>query len=180
MPKLNDVVPLSLKLFDDDDSLFVRAIVTDESGTTISGSPFSLVNVGEGLYELDTLLMPNKLFLTAVYQVFNDAGFTSKSNKYTDAVDNFPLVFIDPEVIECLDELKALLNLILAKGVTVEIQGIVEQAQEIVGNLLNDNEEITGFVETSNDDIIGEIEDDESEIQGVLDDNDEIEGDIDE
>ena len=179
MPKLGDVVPLSVQLFDGDPNLFAGAIVTDNDGVAVSGSPFALVSIGEGLYELDTFLMPNKSFVSAVYKIFLDSGFTSESPIHSDSIDNFPLIFIDQEFIDAITEVKVLLELILAKGVTVEIQGIVDQADEIIGSLLKQDEEIKGIVEASEDDIIGIIEDKEKEVKGIVDDNEEIEGDID-
>ena len=52
MPAVGQILPVALKLFDDAADQFVKATVRDPDGVEVSGSPYSLTHVGEGLYHV--------------------------------------------------------------------------------------------------------------------------------
>lgn len=77
---VGDPIPLYDQLVDYDDTKFVRAYVTDSDGVAISGSPFSMPAIGvNGLYGTRVALMPNKPWVQAQYIVYDDSGFTTRS-----------------------------------------------------------------------------------------------------
>lgn len=84
-------VPLALQLPVDDDTVFVRATVLNSSNSAVTGSPFSLSYMGQGKYASSALLMPNVPWIKAIYEVFNNSGFTVPSGIYGNADDIFYL-----------------------------------------------------------------------------------------
>lgn len=92
--KAGDTVPLVLQLFDGVTTKHVRATVTNQAGTAVSGSPFTLTHQALGKYVNSSFVMPSGVtFLVAHYRVFDDAGFTTVST-YADTAEVFNL-FID-------------------------------------------------------------------------------------
>lgn len=92
--KAGDTVPLVLQLFDGVTTKYVRATVTNQAGTAVSGSPFTLTHQALGKYVNSSLVMPSGVsFIVAHYRVFDDAGFTTISS-YADTAEVFNL-FID-------------------------------------------------------------------------------------
>lgn len=92
--KAGDTVPLVLQLFDGATNKYVRATVTNQAGTAVSGSPFTLTHQALGKYVNSSLVMPSGVsFIVAHYRVFDDAGFSTISS-YADTADVFNL-FID-------------------------------------------------------------------------------------
>lgn len=92
--KAGDTVPLVLQLFDGVTTKHVRATVTNQAGTAVSGSPFTLTHQALGKYVNSSLVMPSGVsFIVAHYRVFDDAGFTTISS-YADTAEVFNL-FID-------------------------------------------------------------------------------------
>ena len=80
----SESVTLSLKLYDSDNTKFVRATVFQ--GTNIFGV-YPLVVASLGLYVGQ---FPFGIgAYEVVYEVFSDAAFTNKSKKYTDAAESF-------------------------------------------------------------------------------------------
>jgi len=116
MPKIGDTIPLVLKLSDGDENVFVRCILEDQDGNALAESPVTLAHVGEGRYEDNSVVMPQKVYVTATYQVFEDAGFTIPSETHADSLDVFPIEILDQDLVDQLVELKALLDQILGQG----------------------------------------------------------------
>lgn len=91
--KPNDIIPLVLQLFDNATNKFVRAVVRDNSGVQISGSPFTLAHQANGLYINGSALMPNKPFISVQYLVYDDAGFTTLSSTHSSTSIEIPLEY---------------------------------------------------------------------------------------
>ena len=87
--RAGDKVPLNLQIIEGDADKYVRAIVKDPLGADYGLSPYVLTHVNEGLYSNNALSMPGLSYLTAQYQVFEDAGFTIRSTKYGTPLDIF-------------------------------------------------------------------------------------------
>lgn len=71
---------------------FVRARVYNASMAEVSGSPFSLSHVAEGLYKNTAVSLPEGNYV-AIYSIFNDAGFTIPA-AYPKAQDYFDVTTI--------------------------------------------------------------------------------------
>lgn len=72
--------------------LYPRAIVTDDSGSTITGGTVDLTVAGStGMYYNagTALAMPNNAFITATYIIYTDAGHTTESSTYLRSSDVF-------------------------------------------------------------------------------------------
>jgi len=73
---------LTLVLADGDATRFPRARVYDDTGSEVTGSPFDLAHVANGLYQ-DVWVNPDvEGHFSAIFIVYNDAGHTVVSNKY--------------------------------------------------------------------------------------------------
>ena len=63
----------------EDDTKFIKAIVKDDSGIELNGSPFILVNQGGGIYKYKNptvLTFPsNALEVSAIYRIYDDNQF---------------------------------------------------------------------------------------------------------
>ncbi len=127
--KPGDPIRLNLQLFDGDSGKFVQAIVADSSGTPLAGSPVTLSNSGNGLYEDDSLIMPTDPEVTAIYKVYNDAGFTTPSAVHADALD----IYRRDTDLEKICEVQDTVNAILAGGNLSDLEGSLIDDGELVG-----------------------------------------------
>lgn len=84
--KVGDKVNLTLKLYDSNESLFVRAKVFDKNFSLFG--TFGLIHVISGLYryELNGLLAGNYY---VIYEIYKDSGYNNKDNKYSEAEESF-------------------------------------------------------------------------------------------
>jgi hypothetical protein len=72
--------------------LYPRAIVTSDSGSTITGGTVDLtVASSTGMYYNagTALTMPNNAFVTATYIIYTDSGHTTESSTYMRSADVF-------------------------------------------------------------------------------------------
>ena len=72
--------------------LYPRAIVTSDSGSTITGGTVDLTVAGStGMYYNagTALTMPNNAFVTATYIIYTDSGHTTESSTYMRSADVF-------------------------------------------------------------------------------------------
>jgi hypothetical protein len=122
--KVGDPIRLNLQLFDGDAGKFVQAYVRDSSGAQLAGSPVTLTHTDQGLYEDDSLVMPDNAEISAVYKVFNDAGFSSPSAIHSDAID----IYQPDRVLE-------LANQLVANACSTDLEGILIDNEEIVGTV---------------------------------------------
>ena len=174
MPKIGDIVPLSVQLFDGDETKFVKGVVRDSSETEVSGSPFALTHVSDGRYENSSLVMPSTAFLGATYIIFNDALFTSVSPDHSIATDVFPLEVPDAEILDKLIEIKTLLDQLSTERLPTRLSGTIDEVTKLVGEI-QDILTISGSIDEDTkliaeistvDKLSGEI--DEIEIKGDL------------
>lgn len=136
MPQPGDSLPLSMKLFDTNPSMFVRATVRDDHGNILS--TILLSYVGQGRYEDRTLVMPSGVnFVSATYEVFDDALFTSHSNRYTDGTDVFPFEIPSSQILAMLINIQnKLVDLGTGGGSTGQvIMGVLSQVNTVIGML---------------------------------------------
>jgi len=165
--KVGQIIPLVCQLEDGDTTKFVNAIVTDQGGIPVAGSPLVLTHTGNGTYENDTLVMPDEDFISATFQVFDDAGLTIPS-RHGDTADFFVKSFGAVDVIDCLDQIKDLLNLLLQniplpalKGKILDglnLIGKIEQDYALKGNI--EDNKLKGTIKDV-DKLVGTIQDDE-------------------
>lgn len=101
--KPGDPIRLNLQLFDGDENKFIKAYLRDNLGAQLAGSPVTLTHTDNGLYEDDSILMPNNPEVTAVYEVYNDSGFLFRSRKHSDSID----IYRPDRVLELVLDLAA-------------------------------------------------------------------------
>lgn len=149
--KVGDPIQLNLQLEDGATNKFPQAILRNQSGVLLSGSPVSLTHVGDGLYQNDSIAMPNTQEVTATYKVYDDAGHTVLSQFYSIELD----VFGKDNASELVSNLKQ-----LAGDLTGELNdyGAVEAFLDDTGGVLGDIDD-SGSLE-------GHIE--EFELTGIL------------
>ncbi|KKN45879.1 hypothetical protein LCGC14_0678740 [marine sediment metagenome] len=87
----NDVIPLALQLEDGDVGKFPQAIVRDDGGNELGGSPYDLTHKGDGFYSSTSLVMTSDPFISAVYIVYNEIGHTTESVSHLRSNDIFLL-----------------------------------------------------------------------------------------
>lgn len=89
-----EILPLELLLVDGDDGKFPVAYVVDQDHIPITGSPFTLANIGLGRYVNDSYILPNNYVtrrLTATYITYLDAGHVYEDIFYERAEDVFDM-----------------------------------------------------------------------------------------
>jgi hypothetical protein len=148
MYEVGENLILSLKLFDDDGTKFVRAKVYDPSGSLIYTQ--AMPHIQEGLYQDNSNPMTGVACLTAVYQVFDDAGFTIESANYLDAhevfrlddslLTNVTIVKGDEVVITAQEDDKPVV--IAVEEEEIEIIKPEEEAQEVIATT-DEEQELT-------------------------------------
>lgn len=74
--KVGDQVPLCIQLQDGAVDQHVRAVITDDTGSAVAGSPVTLPHLSNGLYKSDLFLMPNFQYIRVQYLIYTDSGFT--------------------------------------------------------------------------------------------------------
>ena len=163
-------IPASLKLFDQASNKFVRAFLYDEDGVQLPGSPLNLAHVDNGLYENDNIAMPNTSHVTAVYRVFDDAGFTVLSETYSDGVDLFKIFIVDQDVIDTLIEIKDKVCQLLADITRPDLIGEISEVKTLEANVSQD-EKIEGILEKDSK-LTGEISSDKTLTGNVKDESD--------
>jgi len=84
-------IPLELNLETDPlVTKYVRAHLSNINGNALPGSPVLLGAISNKKYIASTpYLMPNELYITAIYEVANDASFLDLSDTIGDAEDRF-------------------------------------------------------------------------------------------
>lgn len=92
MPRFSEKIPLHIQLWDKAEGKYIKATVRKPDGSELSGSPVVLGHVVGGYYTDLSLPMPNSEFVTAFYEVFNDAEMADKSDDHGEAYDTFMLL----------------------------------------------------------------------------------------
>ena len=123
MPQIADPIPLSLQLSEGETNRYARAKVFAPDGSEISGSPFNLTHVSNGLYQTEQARMPDELFVVALYQVFTDSGYTTPDTNYAFLTETFE---------------KTVLATAPAAEIVTDITGAVSEENEILGGTIDD------------------------------------------
>ena len=157
--KIGDPIHLNLQLEDGAIDKYPQAILRDQIGTLMAGSPVDLTHTGDGLYQNDSISMPNTQEVTATYKVYDDSGHTILSSFYSVELD----VFTKDNAAELVANLKQLAG---------DITGSIDD----VGGLsafLDDNGGLLGDIVDS-----GSLEGfiDDFELTGVLVDSGDLVG----
>jgi len=160
MAEVGEKLPIALKLFDDFIGAKVRARIFDETGAEITGSPFTLSHLTTGLYTIGTVLMPDRPFITVIYEVFIDAAFTIKDIRYLDATACFT------KDVDLADEVDQLINAARSVDLNAEIndtEALVATVEdtEVLDATIKDPKEIVAKV-SDIDQLKAEIDDDNS------------------
>ncbi len=87
--KLGEALRINLQDFDGKAGLFPQAILRDDTGSELSGSPVDLAHTADGLYQDKSIVMPNTPMVTAVMKTYTDAGHTVLSDDHEDAIQVF-------------------------------------------------------------------------------------------
>jgi len=141
--KIGDPIQLNLQLEDGATDKYPQAILRNQIGTILAGSPVDLTHTGDGLYQNDSISMPNTQEVTATYKVYEDAPHTVLSQFYTIELD----VFGKDNAAELVANLKQ-----LAGDITGELEdtgGITAYFDDdgwITGEI-SDNGALEGFIE---------------------------------
>lgn len=174
MPKVGDVLAVSLKLFDANPSKYVLATVKDSDNNHLPGSPVTLPHIELGRYETDIFVMPITDYVTATYQVFDDALMIIPSSSYTDGTDVFALDVPDADILAKLNEIITYLLALLGQGINVQLTGAIDLANNLIG-FVEENPILTGTVK---EEFLLGMAELESNIKSVVDSNDDLSGDI--
>lgn len=94
--KPGEKLPLSLLLFDGDETKYPSAYLYGEDFAPVSGSPFPLTHLAHGLYKNNAVTATGaQKLLTAVYVVFSDPARSQISETYTRSEDKFLVQDLD-------------------------------------------------------------------------------------
>lgn len=173
MPFVDETLPLSLQLFDFDATKFTRVVLKNNSGTSLVGSPFNLVHIGNGKYTNDTVVMPAGVdYIEATYETFSSAANrtagTPLDAQYTAATDVFRLEVPATLLLNILNQLlNKLTNL---SGVAVEFE-TKEEIESIIADAelmhaLIEHKDIKTVIE-NNKDLLANI--DNNELDATID-----------
>lgn len=152
--------PIFLRLWleDGDETKYVRAVVRNDQGVEVSGSPAVLSSVGEGLYinNSSVLFPPVTNFLTATYLVYDDPGFTIQSEEYYnggddvfettlyDTLNQVGQLFFTPigDVVGEIDDMTCVIGEIVSEELFV---GEIIPDEYLTGEIID--EVLEGFIE---------------------------------
>lgn len=84
MPQIGDKISLATQLYDNAENKFPLAVVRDDQGDEIVGSPFTLDSVGDGLYaNYDQDFPVGTDYLQVQVMVYSDSGHTVLDESYS-------------------------------------------------------------------------------------------------
>ena len=147
---VGDSVPLKAKLPADDSTVFIMAVVRDDTGLQVPGSPFTLTYQGFGSYENDSFIFPvGTDYLTADYQIYDDPGFSIQSVLYGDTEDRFHATIPDPTIFAAIQDIQSNVNILLGRGnPSKELRAIISSVSLLEGAVKN-NFSIEGKVKSN-------------------------------
>ena len=156
MPAVGAILPVAVKLYDTDTAQVVRATMRDKAGAELTGSPYLLAHVGLGLYQIDTVAMPDTDFVTISHEIFKGPGFTNKNFKYQDASQCF--------IKDALDEA---IETLLSASRKADITATISDESDIEAVLL-DTDYLTAAISDASD-VSAQVADDNA-LNAVVDD----------
>ncbi len=179
MPQVGETLKIFCVLDDGDTTKFIRAELRDDSGTPLAASPVTLTHISGGyyLYTGAPVTMPSVDSVCAHYKVFTDAGFTTPDLTHGDAVDLYERDESFPDVIDCLNEIKDDLTILISTGLIVfptAIKGVVREDPVLVGTVGSDGEGLRGMI-GEDAEIRGHVGSDDS-ITGIVQNKESISG----
>lgn len=143
-------IVLRLTLPEVDNTKFVKAVVRDQNGTQLLGSPFTLTNLGDGRYffkdEINLKFPISAIEISAMYLVYDDVGFTIPTADYSFQNEDVFRVGDDEDIEGTLQSLTASINNMLTMVPTIEAE------------LEFDDEPIEAEIEINDEPITAEIE----------------------
>lgn len=166
MPFEGETLPLSYQLHDGATNRFCIAILKDENGDSLAGSPFDLYHIGNGKYTSDAALMPSGVkYLECTYEAYDDAGLTILSSIHTSGSDVFRFEIPDQIILDGIEEIISLIENIQARGPFLKgrildetLRGVIDKANELKGKITRedlkgnvDDETLKGRLEDSNE-----------------------------
>jgi len=148
-------------LEDQNNSKFVRAILTDADNNPLPFSPLGLPNRGNGLYLDNTRIYPDTDFVVAIYEVYDDGLYTQRSSRYKTISESFER---EVQQVDAIDHQKIISD--INTHVTEEVNKLVRTDVEAV---VFQNQEISVTIEQN--EVIVVIEDIELSAQANVDDS---------
>lgn len=89
MPQVGDKISLATQLYDNAENKFPLAVVRDDAGVEIDGSPFALDSVADGLYADYEQEFPSGTdYLQVAIFVYSDSGHTTLDEEYSTIMYN--------------------------------------------------------------------------------------------
>lgn len=125
MPKVGEKLVVSITLFDGDETRVPQAVVTDDVGAPLVGSPIELTHVENGYYENSVLVMPNISFVKAIITVYNDDTFAVVSPKHSSASAVYTLEVPFQEILDQFQLLITKLDQLLASEFIADLSAVV-------------------------------------------------------
>lgn len=159
--KVGDPIQLNLQLEDGATDKYPRAYLRNQFGSPLAGSPVDLTHTGDGLYQNDSVQMPDTQEVTATFKVFDDAGHTILSPIYSIELDVFTK-----------DQSAGLIQALLGQNLAGDIDGILDDSGGLQ-SFLDDTGGIMGDIDDSGS-LQGYIE--EIELTGIVIDDGELLG----
>jgi len=164
VPGIGDKLPISIRLEAIDTTQVVRSTVRDKDGVQIAGSPFTLGHIGLGLYQINTVGMPDTDFVTISHEIFKGPGFTNKNSKY---FDTGAQCFTKDSFEDAVDDLK---QAIRGNDLVAEIDDgeilVAQIFEDLKLSAIIDDNRLTAFVEET------------EELQATISDPETLKGDI--
>lgn len=114
-----DTIPLKFQLSEGDTGKYVRAFIRDSADSPISGSPFNLSHVANGLYTSDAAIMPETKNVSVQFITYSDSGYTTRDTDYPIVAIEIPLSrdSISGEVVGYVDSVGVVKGVIDSVGV---------------------------------------------------------------
>jgi hypothetical protein len=89
LAKIGSPLYLNLQLETGAENKYPVAILRDQDGNELTGSPYILASAGDGLYLNDSVMMPNLQVVICTYKVYNDDDHLIPSDEDADSSDVF-------------------------------------------------------------------------------------------
>lgn len=152
-------LPLGAQLFDKDAGKFVRVRLFDSTDTELGVSPVSLSHVSDGFYASAAVPMPDVAAVHAVYEAFDDAGFSVPSPIHHPATETFNREVVSDAV-----------DLILNSLHSPDVVGVVAENDDLESQVADEDGAISAIIE--DEDVSGEIDDESGEVSATTDGED--------
>jgi len=164
MPGIGQVLPVSIRLRAEDSGRIVRSTVRDKDGIEISGSPFTLSHVSEGLFSTLLATMPDSDFVTVAHDIFKGPGFSNRDPVY---FGNDSQCFTKDSFEDAVDAIKDAIR-------GFDLVAEIDDGGILVATIFDD----TRLTATVDDNLLTATIDVPDKLEAVVDSGDTLEGDI--